>query len=124
MKKENTTEYKVEQIFAQHEGLEEIFMCADDQAFRNEDAATAHAKNCKSTKVTNYKRPEVKAVKADSVLDLSVAKLTEALEQITAIEELDKLIADENAKEAPRKTAVEALEERKAVLVAALEINE
>jgi hypothetical protein len=119
MKKSNIKE-NAKMILASNPKMAEVFMTSDGQGFTTKGRAEAHQNQLDAKKeVINVKRDEKPvAPKADeSLLDLSVPKLTEALKELSDAEALNQLLADENAKgDDARKGAVNAIEDRLAAI--------
>jgi hypothetical protein len=110
-------------ILASNPKMPEVFMTSDGQGFSAENRAEAHQITLGADKkVMHVERAQkVEAPlepKADqSILDLSVPKLTEALQELTDVDALNALLEAENAKgDAARSTAVKAIQERLAAV--------
>jgi hypothetical protein len=106
-------------ILASNAKMPEVFMTWDGQGFSAENRAEAHQGTIDaSKKVIQVKRAEkveapVEPKADESILDLSVPKLTEALQELTDVDALTALLEAENAKgDAARSTAVKAIKER------------
>lgn len=102
--------------------LEEIFMTSNGQGYTQKNVAESRQNSIDaSKKVITFDRSILvadapkKATEpaSESILDLSVPKLTEALEKVSDVDALTQLLADENAKgDDARSTAIKAIESR------------
>ena len=125
MSQENSREKKIEQVFAQNQQLDEIFVTSDDFAFTNVNKAEGHASGLNDKTVEKHNRPGTGEAVAEttSILNQGVKKVIVALEGVNDIEVLNGLLEEEKANQ-NRKTAVEAIEARIAAVAATLEVNE
>lgn len=109
------------QCLAANPSLEAIHMTSDGQGYSRLELAESRQHTIDaSKKVISVNRVEKAAApvqpegdKTDSLVDLSVPKLTEALKDVSDVEQLTVLLAEETDKgEAARSTAIKAIEDR------------
>ena len=113
MKKVNI-EDNAAQILAANPNIKEVFMTSDGQGFTSESVAFNHQKTIDaSVEVESFKREAAPASEGGSIVDLSIAKLTEAIKDEVNVVVLKDLLAAETAKgNDKRKGALDAIQER------------
>lgn len=123
--KKNNIEAIAVAILASNPKLKEVFMTSDGQGFTTEEIAEKHQKTLgEVVAIVSYKAVAKKAAKTESILDLSVAKLTAAIKEEKDVAILTNLLAGENAKgEDVRTSAVKAIQDRLDAISAETEDN-
>lgn len=112
------------QLLAANVGLEVVHMTSDGLGYSRKSIAEANQNSIDaSKKIISFGRDILTAPVTEdttdtedsepSITDLSVPKLTAALEKVTDAQELEKILESETAKgEDARSTAIEAIEKR------------
>ena len=98
---------------------DKIHATSDGYLFHHKPDAIAHGKKLKEKAVQTFTRNDKAAAKETakaSFTDQKVTEIAKALPGIKDVKVLEGYLAEENAKEEPRTTAVAAIEERIAEL--------
>lgn len=117
-----------ESYFEKNKDLQEIFATTDGQFFFQENRANLHKNNLRDAKTGKSKISVVKITRTEalasdttsgdddsadgSLLDQSVKNIKAGVKEITDVDVLQDYIEEEDAKEKPRTSAIEAIQER------------